>query len=64
MEIDLGRPLEGRFIGYVLESDGLLHFLGRIYVLLLDYLCILTQLEANHAPYLAHLGFKKMHIDL
>ena len=31
-EIDSGRPLEGKFSGYVLESDGLLRFLGRIYV--------------------------------
>ena len=31
-EIDSGRPLEGKFLGYVLELDGLLRFLGRIYV--------------------------------
>ena len=30
-EIDSGRPLEGKFSDYVLESDGLLRHSGRIY---------------------------------
>ena len=31
-EIDLGRPLEGNFLDYVLESDGLLrHLEGSLY---------------------------------
>ena len=63
-EIDSGRPMEGKFSGYVLESDGLLRFLGRIYVLLQDELRTLILAEAHRAPYLAHPGVKKMHMDL
>ena len=37
-EIDSGRPLEGNFLDYVLELDGLLRHLGRIYVSLMDEL--------------------------
>ena len=63
-EINLGRALEGRFLGYSLESDGLLCHTRRIYVPLLDELHNLILFEAHCAPYLAHLGVKKMHVDL
>ncbi len=63
-EINSGRPLEGKFSSYVLESDGLLRHSGRIYVPLLDELRILILSEAHRAPYSAHPGVKKMHADL
>ena len=63
-EIDLGRPLKCKFLNYVLESDGLSRHLERIYILLFDELPTLILVEAHHAPYLAHLGVKKMHVDL
>ena len=63
-EIESGRPLEGKFLGYVLESVGLLIFLGKIYVPLQDELHTLILAEAHHAPYSAHPGVKKMHANL
>ena len=63
-EIDSGRPLEGKFLDYVLESDGLLRHLGRIYVPLFDELHTLILLEAHRTPYSAHPGVKKMHANL
>ena len=56
--------MEGKFLGYVLESDGLLRFSGRIYVPLQNELCTLILAEAHRAPYSAHPGVKKMHADL
>ena len=56
--------MEGNFLGYVLELDGLLRFLGRIYVPLLDELRTMILSEAHRAPYSAHRGVKKMHADL
>ena len=64
VDIESGRTLEGRFLGYVLESDGLLRHLGRIYVPMLGDLHTLVLSEAHHAPYSAHPGVKKMHADL
>ena len=63
-EIDSGRPLEGKFLGYFLELDGLLRFSSRIYVPLQDELRTLILVEAHRAPYSAHPGVKKMHVDL
>ena len=63
-EIDSGRPLEGKFSDYVLESDGLLRHLRRIYALLVNELRTLILSKAHYAPYLAHPGVKKMHADL
>ena len=63
MEIDSRRPLEGRFLGYVLESYGLLHYSGMIYVQLLDELRTLILSEAHNAPYSTHPCVKKMHAD-
>ena len=63
-EIDSRRPLEGKFSNYVLEYDGLLRHLGRIYVPQLDEFCTLILLEAHRAPYSAHPSIKKMHADL
>lgn len=59
-----GRPLEGRYSGYTLESHCLLRHLGWIYVPPLEGLHILIMTEAHHAPYSAHPGVKKMHTDL
>ena len=63
-EIESGRTLEGRFSGYVLESDGLLRHLGRIYVPVLGGLRTLVLLKAHHALYFAHPSVKKMYADL
>ena len=63
-EIDLGRPLEGKFLGYVLELDGLLRFSGRIYVSIQDELHTLILVESHRAPYSTHPGVKKMYADL
>ena len=63
-EIDSGRTLEGNFSDYVLESDGLLRHSRRIYVPLLDDIFTLILSEAHRAPYSAHPGVKKMHVDL
>lgn len=63
-EINAGRPLEGRFSDYTLESDGLLRHSGRIYVPLQDELRTLILSEAHRVPYPAHPGVKKMHVDL
>ena len=64
VEIESERTLEGRFSGYVLESNGLLHHLGCIYVPMLGDLRTLVLSEAHRAPYSAHPGVKKMHADL
>lgn len=63
-EIESGRPLEGQFAGYVLESDGILWHLGRIYVPHVESLRTLIMTEAHRALYSAHPGVKKMHVDL
>ena len=60
----MGKPLEGKFLDYVLESDDLLRHSGRIYVPLLDELRTLILSKAHRAPYSAHPGVKKMHADL
>ena len=64
VEIESKRTLEGIFSGHVLESDGLLHHMGRIYVPLLGDLHTLVLSEAHRTSYSAHLGVKKMHVDL
>ena len=63
-EIESGRSLEGKFAGYVRESNGLLRHLGRIYVPFLDELRTLLLAEAHRTPYSTHPGVKKMHADL
>lgn len=63
-DIDSRCTLEGRFLGYFLDSDGRLRHLGYIYVSTSGNLYISIFLEAHHAPYFAHLGIKKMHLDL
>ena len=64
VEIESGHTLKGRFLGYVLEFDGLLHHLGCIYVHMLGDICTLVSSEAHHAPYSTHPRVKKMHVDL
>ena len=46
-EIESGRPLEGRFAGYILEPDGILRHLGCIYVPHLEGLRTLIMTEAH-----------------
>ena len=64
VEIESGRTLEGRFLGYFLESDGLLWHFGCIYVPMSSDLHTLILLEAHHALYFAHPCIKKMHVNL
>jgi hypothetical protein len=63
-ELETGRALDGRFLGYSLESDGLLRHQGRIYVPLSNNLRRVIMVEAHRAPYSAHPGVKKMYSDL
>ncbi len=58
------RPLEGKFLEYSLESDGLLCHGGCMYVPSIGGLCKLIVLEAHRAPYAVHPGVKKLHADL
>ena len=63
-EINSGRFLEGKFLGYFLESDGLLRLSGKIYVPLQGELRTLILVEAHCTPYSTHPGVKKMYADL
>ena len=58
------RPLEGKFFEYSLDSQGLLHHKGCIYVPSTSNLLEFIVLEAHRAPYVAHPGVKKFHADL
>lgn len=64
MKIESRNSLERRFLGYSLESNGLLQHLGQIYVPVSSDLPTLTLSEAHRAPYLTHPNIKKMHVDL
>ena len=64
VEIESGRTLEGRFLGYSLEFDGLLRHLGHIYVPVLGDLHTLVLLKTHFAPYSTHPSVKKMHVNL
>ena len=64
IEIESGHPLDGIFLGYSLEFNGLLHHLGRIYVPMLGDLRTLVLSEEHRALYSAHPRVKKMHADL
>ena len=63
-EIESRRTLEGRFSGYVLEFDGIVHHMGHIYVPVSGDLRTLVLSEAHCASYSAHPRVKKMHVDL
>ncbi|XP_059073629.1 uncharacterized protein LOC131874326 [Cryptomeria japonica] len=63
-EIAKRRPLDDRYIRYSLDSDGLLCHMGCIYVPPSYGLQALILSKAHRAPYSAHLGVKKMHMDL
>ena len=58
------RPLEGKYLEYSLECDGLLHHRGRMYVPSIGGLHELIVLEAYRAPYVVHPIVKKLHVDL
>ena len=62
--MDSGSILEGHFEGYSVNPEGLLLYRGSVYVPELGDLRNLIMFEAHKAPYLAHLGVKKMHDDL
>lgn len=63
-EIESKCALKGIFLGYFLESDGLLQNLGHIHLPVSGDLRTLVMSKAHHAPYFAHPGIKKMHADL
>ena len=52
-----------RFEGYSFDSDGLLRFIGRIYVPPNDKLRMLILSEAHRAVYMAHPRVTKMRAD-
>ena len=58
------RPLEGKYLEYYLESDGILHHRGRMYVPSIGGLCELIILEAHKVAYAAHPDVKKVHANL
>ena len=58
------RPLEGKFVDYSLDSEGLLRHKGCIYVPSNSDLHEFIILEAHQAPYVAHLRVKKLHANL
>lgn len=62
--MDSGSILEGHFEGYSVNFGGLLLFRGSVYVPELGDLRNLIMLEAHKAPYSAHSGVKKIHVDL
>ena len=64
MEIEFKHTLEGIFLGYVLEFDGLLHHMGHIYISMLGNLHTLVLSKVHRAPYSAHPRVKKIHADL
>jgi hypothetical protein len=53
-----------RYEGFSFDSDGILRFRGRIYVLPNDELRMLILSEAHRAVYIAHPGVMKMRADL
>jgi hypothetical protein len=53
-----------RYEGFSFDSDKLLRFIGRIYVLPNDKLRMLILNEAHRAVYMAHLRVTKMRADL
>jgi hypothetical protein len=53
-----------QFEGFSFDSDGLLRFKNRIYVLMNDELRMLILSEAHRVVYMAHLGVMKMREDL
>ena len=58
------KPLVGKFVDYSLDPNGLLYHRGCIYVPSIGDLREFIILEAHRAPYVAHLGVKKLHSDL
>lgn len=58
------RPLEGKFLEYSLESDGILWHRGYMYVPSIGGLHELIVLEARRAHYAVHPDVKKLHADL
>lgn len=64
MEIESERVIEGRYVSYYMESDGILHHLSCIYVPPSERLHTLILIETHRVPYSTHLGVKKMHINL
>ena len=53
-----------RYEGFSFDSDGLLRFIGRIYISPNDELRMLIPSEAHRADYMAHLGVTKIRADL
>lgn len=58
------RPLEGKFLDYTIETDGILHHRGCIYVPSFGGFHDFIILEAHIEPYAGHPGVKKLHEDL
>lgn len=62
-EIESGRSLKGKFAGYSLDSDGVFHYSGHVYVPPTGGLRTLILTKTHRAPYSTHPGVKKMYSD-
>lgn len=59
-----GKHVEPKLEGYVLEQYGLLRFKGRMYIPEEENIQRTILKEFHRALYCAHLGAKKMHVDM
>jgi hypothetical protein len=59
-----GRQLYPKYEGYILETDRLLRYRGRMYIPENGDIRSIILKEAHIAPYFAHLGVKKMYADM
>ena len=58
------RQLDPKYEGYSLETDGLLRYQGRMYILENGDIQSIILKEAHRALYCAHLGVKKMYANM
>jgi hypothetical protein len=59
-----GRQLDPNYERYILEGDGLLRYQGRMYIPEGGDIQSIILKESHRALYCAHLGVKKMHVDM
>ena len=59
-----GKKLESKYDGYHIEEDGLLQYQGRMYIPKESDLSVAILSEVHREHYCAHLGVKKMYVDM
>src|ERR1700678_2157013 len=59
-----GRRIDPKYEGYNLETDELLRYQGRMYILENGDIRSIMLKEAHRSLYCVHLGVKKMYIDM